>query len=596
MIQPYDVLIKDATIVDGTGKPGFKGSVAIRGETIAAVGQVSGEAAKVIDGDGLVACPGFVDTHSHADSSILQYPLAENLVMQGITTFVGGNCGFSMAPVQDPARFEQIMQARRLDVDLSWRTFGEWLTTVEKTGISPNYAPLVGHSTVREVVMGDDFKRKATADEIEEMKGLVDEAMRSGAVGLSAGLDAAWAGHFADVDAEIVPLARIAQAYGGFFAPHTRHHQNQWPVADPSEYGYGIFHAPTGEIIAGRYHGLMEAVEISRKANRAQLHIAHFTPIYIIPQPHPRYVDEVIARASLEAIIDEARHEGLDVTFNALGWEQSIGSEVPIIDSFFARQLLLPDWLRAMSQEEFADRLEARDFREKVKGMVYSGKFKFGMVHPLTDPYWMDCYRVLRSKTKAYEGRTIWEIARERQPDSIIEAVYDESLEVVFDIVLEDPGATWALVVDKRESGALPTFFKHPAGLPCTDVSALPAGPPTEKAPGRGIPPIAYGMYPHYIRTYVKELGTLSLEEAIKKVTSFPAQEVLKLKDRGVVQEGACADLVVFDFEQIKESDDFLEPWRPPEGIEHVLVNGKVVYEKGAHTGERPGKVLRRSR
>ncbi len=595
MVEAFDVLIRDTMIVDGTGSPAFKGSVGIRAGKIVAVGQITGEAAEVIDGSGLVTCPGFIDPHSHADLTILSYPLAENLIMQGITTFVGGNCGFSLAPLKDTAQFERAMNTWKQDLELDWGTFGEWLSKVDAVGLSPNYVPLVGHNTIREWVMGEDFKREATPDEVEGMKDLVGAAMSNGAFGLSAGLDAYWAGHFANVDQEIVELAKIVQAEGGLFAPHTRHHQNQWPVDEPSEYGYGLFHAPTGEIIAGRYHGLLEAVEVAHKANGVQLHIAHFTPVYIIPQPHPDYVDKAIAQASLEAIIDKARDEGLDVTFNALGWSQSVGQEVPVINAFFAANLLLPDWFRALSREEFVENLEDTAFRDRVKEIVLSGKFKFGMLHPLTDPYWMDCYRVLQSNNPAFEGKTIGQMARERRPDSIIKAVYDESFEVVFDILVQDPTTTWALIIDKRESGVLATFFQHPGGLPCTDVTALPAIPPKQGARFGGAAPIAYGMFPHYIRTMVKEEGVLSLEEAIRKVTSLPAQEILGLEDRGVIKEGAWADLVVMDMESIREGDDFLEPYQPPEGIEQVLVNGTIVYKDMAHTGQRPGKVLRRN-
>jgi len=591
MSGSYDLLIENTMIIDGTGKPAFRGSVGISRAKIAAVGEVKGDAATVIDGSGLVTCPGFVDPHSHADISILQYPLTENLVMQGITTFLGGNCGISLAPIKRSTYFfEQTMGRRKLDFDLDWRTFDEWLLKVQEVGPSVNYVPLVGHGAVRGTVMGQDFRREATSQEIEEMKLLVDEAMRHGAFGLSAGLDYC-PGDFAGVE-ELVELAKVAQEHDGLFTPHTRHHVNQWPVEHPEEYGYGLFDAPTGEIIAGRYHGLLEAVEISRQANHIQLHIGHMTPAYIIPQPHPAFLDEAAAEATLVEVVDRARDEGLDVTYNMIAWSQSIAHAAPIIESFFSPRLLfLPEWLKALGKEEFTEKLKAKAFRDKVKGVIYSGKFKFAMIHPLTDPYWMDGYRILRCKNKAYEGKTIGEIARKRQPDHIIQAVYEESVEVVFDILVEDPETVWALIIDKREHGALPVFLKHPAGMPCTDVFALPATPPQMY----GIPPIAYSLYPHYIRLYVKEKGVLSLEEAIKKATSVPAQEVLGLKDRGVIREGAYADIVVFDFDRIKEGDDFLEPNRPPEGIEHVLVNGTVVYEKMAHTGAQPGKVLRHS-
>jgi len=582
MPAQYDVLIKDTTIVDGTGRSAFTGSVGIQGVKITAVGDVAEDAVRVIDGSGLVTCPGFIDPHSHADRAILECPLAENLVMQGITTFVGGNCGSTMAPINDP--------------DADWRTFGEWLSKVEGAGLSLNYVPLAGHNVIRQAVMGEDFKREATLGEIQEMEQLVDEAMRSGAFGLSIGLDAAHPGQFADVDEEIVELVKIAQSYGGFLHPHTRHHQNQWPVKRPSDYGYGIFHAPAGEIIAGRYHGLLEAVEISRKANRIPLHIAHLTPAYIIPQPHPEFLDESVARATLVDIIDKPRDEGLDVTYNVIAWTHSIASEAPLMASFFNPRSLLPEWLTALSKTEFAERLKTRAFRDNVKGVIYSGNFKFRMIHPLTDPYWMDCIEVMRCRNKAYEGKTIGQMARERRPDSIIQAVYEESVETVFDILIDDPDTTCADIIDKREYGVLPVFLKHPAGMPCTDTRALPATPPPQSGLyPRGTSPTAYGLFPHYIRTYVKEEGVLSLEEAIRKATSTPAQEVLGLEDRGVIRKGAYADVVVFDFERLREGGSYLQPDRPPEGIEHVLVNGTVVYEKMTHTGQRPGKVLRLS-
>ena len=455
--------------------------------------------------------------------------------------------------------------------------------------------PLVGHNAVREAVLGDGYRRRASESEIDEMRDLVDEAMASGAFGLSAGLDAAWPGHFASVE-EIVTLAKVARQYGGLFAPHTRHHQNQWPASHPEEFGYGIFHAPTGEAIVGRYHGLLEAIEIARKADNIPLLIAHLTPAYIVPQPHPGFLDEALARATLIDIIDKPRSEGMDVTYSVIAWSQSIASEAPLMASFLDPSLLLPEWLKTLGKAEFAEKLKTRAFREKVRGFVYSGKFKMRMIHPLTDPYWMDCIQIVRCQNADHVGRTIGEIARERAPHSVIKAVYEASIEAVFDILVEDPDTTCADFIDKREVGALPTFLQHPAGMPCTDVEAYPAAPPPMRGLySRGISPTAYGLYPHYIRTFVKEQGILSLEGAIQKATSLPAQEVLGLADRGVLRQGAYADIVVFDLRAIREGEDFLEPAQPPEGIEHVLVNGTVVYEDRAHTGRRPGRVLRRS-
>ena len=593
----FDILIKGAEIVDGTGGPAYTGSVGVKGEKIAAVaaGNLEAKADKTINGSGLVVCPGFIDPHSHADLSILQYPLAENLIMQGITTFVGGNCGISLAPVKDIQYFQGIIDAWGLALKPDWKSFNDWLEKVETAGHTPNYVPLVGHNAVRGAVMGDDFKRKATREEINEMKSLLTEAMETGAFGLSAGFDAASAGHFADVG-EVVELVRIAGDRGGMFAPHTRHHQSQWPADNPSEFGYGLFHAPKGEIITGRYHGLLEAVEISRKAGSVPLNIAHLTLAYSVPQPHPDFLDEALAKATLMDVVDSAIDEGLDLNYNVIAWSRSIGSQLPVIESFFSPLLVLPEWLRALEKEEFTEKLKDRGFRSRVKEVIYGGKFKFGMLHPVTDPYWMDCYRILTCKNSDYAGKTVGQIARKLKPHSIIEAVYDESVETVFNILIDDPGATWALIIDKREYGALPTFLKHPAGMPCTDVHALPAMSSSGQGVyGYGVSPTAFGLFPHYIRLYVKEKKVLTLEEAVMKATSVPARKVLGLSDRGVLKEGYFADVVVFSLDRLKEGEDFLEPSKPPEGVSCVIVNGKVVYEDMKHTGITPGKVLRKT-
>jgi N-acyl-D-aspartate/D-glutamate deacylase len=597
--QNYDVLIKNTKIVDGSGQPAFEGSIAVCDDKIVVVGagadQVEQQADRVIDGEGLVTCPGFVDPHSHADMSILTYPRAENLVMQGITTFVGGNCGTTMAPIKDVEYVKRRISWFGSELELDWRTFDEWLSRVEASALALNYVPLVGHNTIRGAVMGEDIQRQATSGELGGMKELVEEAMQSGAFGLSTGLDAALPAHFAATE-ELVALAKVAERFGGIFCPHTRHHQNQWPAADPSDYGYGIFHAPKGEIITGRYHGLLEAIELSRKANGVPLHIAHMTPAYILPQPHPEFLDRAAAEATLVEVIDKPLAEGLDVTYDVIPWPYSIGRQVPILDAFFSPQIPVPQWLREMGEAAFVEHLKDRAFRDRVREVIQSGRFKFGMVHPITDPYWMDCYEVLTCANDAYAGLTIGQIARQRRPDSIIDAVYDASFEALFDILVEDPAATWALIIDKREYQVLPVFLKHPAGMPCTDTTAFPADPdPGTGMYGTGIPPIAYGLYPQYIRRFVKEEGVLSLEEAIHKATAKPAQEMLGLTGRGILREGAYADVVVMNLERMREKADLRAPTRAPEGIEYVMVNGTLVYEKGAHTGARSGKVLRRN-
>lgn len=597
-MSEFDVFIKDATIVDGTGKSASRGSIGIKEEKIVAVGNVKGDAAREIDGTGLVTCPGFIDPHSHADITILKYPLAENLVMQGITTFLGGNCGISMAPLKNlfPSewafaqewwhevepdapvpplllpldKYSDILK-KKIGFAIDWRTFSQFLSKVEKTSISVNYASLVGHNTIRIAVMGEDFKRRAKQGEIEEMKKYVEEAMRSGAFGLSDFTDPS-PSEYADIE-EIIEIAKIAQKYGGLYVPHTRHLQYQWPSDDPEEYGYGIYHGPIEDVWVGRYRGVLEAIEISRRA-KIPLHIAHLPNVYRIPQPHPDFLEEAAAKGTLW-LIDKAREEGPDITFDVIASEQSISTWSPLIEAF-------SKWLKQFGKEGLVEKLKTREFREEIKKVHDSGRLKFEMVHTKADPYWMDCFKILRCKNKEYEGKTIGEIAHKKK---------SEPLDTIFDILVEDPDTKWVQSLDKRGTTAINSvFLKHPAAMPSTDVVVY--GPKPQAETFGPPPPIAYGLYPHYIRTLVKEKAVLSLEEAVKKATFLPSQR-LRLKNRGVISPGAYADIVVFDFEKIKDKGGFLEPAKPPEGIEYVLVNGKIVYEKMAHTGERPGKVLR---
>ncbi len=595
MTDTYETVIRNATIVDGTGEPQFSGDIAVRNERIAAVGRVRGQANRVIDGAGLTATPGFVDTHSHADLTMLGCPLADNLLVQGITTFAGGNCGISLAPLRDRKQFEGLARVWHLDVELRWRSFSEWLSAVEDEGIAVNYIPLVGHNTVRGTVMGDDFTGAASTDQIQRMREHVVAAMEAGAFGFSVGLDAAMTGHFARRE-ELVELVKTTGERGGVFSPHARHHQNQWPANSPDEVGYGLYHGPKGEIITGRYHGLLEVVEIAREAGSKKLHIAHLTPSYIMPQPHPGFLDEAMARATLDEIIDGASDAGIDATFNVIAWEQSIGSELPMIKSFFSSQLVLPDWLRRTVKEDFIQGLKDQSFRDRVRGVILSGNFKFGMLNPNTDPYWMDCYRIVRCGNRRYVGRTIGEIARERSPGDILRAVYRESFETVFDLLQEDPEASWALFRDKREYGALSTFLKHPSGMPCTDVPIFRSDSADADAfYGYGVSPSAFGLFPHYVRRFIREEKTLSLEEGIRKITSLPLRKVFGVQDRGVLAQGMYADVVLFDLEHLQDHNDFQNPSRYPDGIEYVLVNGRVVYERKKITGERPGKVIRKN-
>ena len=582
--MPHDIVIRNATIVDGTGASPFAGSVGIRGNSISAVGDVQGDAGRVIDGSGLVVCPGFVDPHSHADLAILQFPLAENLVMQGVTTFVGGNCALSLAPIVNVEAARGFLGAMGVDVDLDWHTFDEWLSRAGQVGCALNHVPLVGHAAIRTAVMGDDFKREATAGEIEEMKALVADAMASGAYGLSTCLDPG-VGEYAAQD-EIVALAQVAARYGGLYAPHTRHTDSQWPSDDPDEYGYGIYHGPLEDVWVGRYRGYLEAIEIARKAG-IPLHIAHLSTAFNVPQPHPASLDACAAEATLE-IIDQAVTDGVDVTFDTIACSSSIASERPLMSEFLQSKNIALAWLNALEKEDFVARLRTGTLKDEIRRVYDAGRLKLGMIQTRADPYWMDCFRIVRCEDAMYAGKTVAEIAAGQS---------EHPLDVLFDILIADPAATWVQFIDKRlPPAAITTFLKHPRGMPSSDMTAFPVGDgpvPMAAAYGDKPPAIAFGLYADYIGTYVRDEAILSLEEAVRKATSAPAQR-FGLADRGVLRERAYADVVVFDLARIRGKGDFSEPAQRPEGIACVLVNGQIVYMDGAHTGAIPGIVHRR--
>jgi N-acyl-D-aspartate/D-glutamate deacylase len=268
------------------------------------------------------------------------------------------------------------------------------------------------------------------------------------------------------------------------------------------------------------------------------------------------------------------------------------GFRTPIIDSFYNPMINIPQWLRTLPGDLLVERLRIRRFRERLKDLIFSGTFKFHMCLPRTDPYWIDCFRIASCKVKEYEGRTVGEIARDRSPHRLMEAVYNQSLEALFDMLVADPDTTWDFVLDKRFGPIIQeVFLSHPAGMPCIDSRSLPAAQPTDALTKTS--PLYFGALPNYIDVMVKENSFLTLEEAIHRASCLPLRAVAKVTDRGVLREGAYADVILFDLDRLRMTGTFAMPALPTDGMEYVLVNGKVVYEGQKHTGVKSGKVLR---
>ena len=582
-----DLLIKNARIVDGTGAPAFGGAIAVNGERIQAVGRVEGElkveATKVIDARGLVVSPGFIDVHNHGDCSILYYPRAESFVRQGITTFVGGNCGTSPGPYgdyMDVAYFlydlywridpdmyygERLQPLEKVNAlhkemygwEIDWGTLGEWMDRVEAKGASANLVPIAGHGDIRYLVMGLDYRRKATKKEITVMLEHVARAMEDGCRGLSVGRDYN-PGYWADTG-ELVACAEIAAKYGGVYTSHslrTGLREDRRP-GDPPPSKIG---------------GVLEAIEVGRMA-KIPVEVSHLSPLYDISPPGNKDMAEASVKATLKAI-DDARAGGVDVNFDLI--PNTTGG---IYSTPYLASALMP-WLRiAGSLDQLGMALKMPDLREEIKATIISGKWY--NLNPNLTPMWAMGPTVVECKEERFRGKTIAQIAKELKIGE---------LDALIEVLQVDPH-TQANIL-----GGVPGFMmliKHPEAMIGVDTFGVDDKFEIKTPPGILPNENTFGGHPRYLRTTVREAKILTLEEAIHKTTSLPASK-FKLADRGVLREGAYADLTVFNPDTITDCGNTLNPRQYPKGIEYVAVNGKLVVSKTKHTGEAPGKVLRR--
>ncbi len=529
-----DILITNGQVIDGSGAARFRADVLIEGDRIADIGQFEGAQAElVIDADGHVVSPGFIDMHSHADLTLPFGPTADSLVQQGITTAVVGQCGLSPAPLMPETR-EQVTSSMEAWSQMApkmpmpweaWSSFGSFLDHLTQIGISMNIAPLVGQGMIRSAIMGLT-DGPATQEQMARMQVEVHKAMDEGAIGISTGLIYP-PGSYAST-AELIEVTRPAGVRGGFYFSHLRGE------------GANLLAALSEAITIGRETGA--AVEVSHfkatgKSNWDKL---------------PRAIE----------MIERAQAEGLDITADT--YPYTAGSTTLLS--------LLPEWAQAGGKEATLQRLaEPSTRREMAVAMQTSGGYR--------DIEWQDVMVASCPDRPDYQGRRVAELA---------EQLHKSPQEVVFDILLEtDLEASMFLFQMSEEN--LKLKLRHPAVMIGTDSFGFAAEGPRRQ----GVPhPRNYGVYPRLLGRYVRELGVLSLEEAIWKAAGFPARK-LRLADRGLVRKGYKADLVIFDPAAINDRATFEDPHQYPAGIAYVIVNGKIVVGHNVHTGARPGVVLR---
>ncbi len=530
----YDFIISGAHMVDGTGAPWVEGDIAIAGDRIVAIGDLSKAAArKRLDAKGLVVSPGFIDVQGQSEFNVLVDNRAASKITQGVTTEITGE-GSSIAPVNDRMKKENEEVAKKYGVTVDWSTLDEYFNHFERTKSAINLGTFVGAGGVRNYVMGT-VNRPASPAELEQMRQLVAQAMQDGAMGISTALEYV-PDTFASTD-EIVELAKVARQYGGVYFTHQR--------------------SETDAI----FSSLDEVFAIARRANISTT-IWHLKTAY-----HENFgkMPEVLRR------IQNARAQGIDVAASVYPYTRASNG---LVSSF-------PPWVSEGGIEQMIVRFKDPVQRERIKkemdqpsttwenewlgsGGDGSGIMLIGLMNP---------------ELAKYEGMTLQEIGRQWKKDP---------KDVAMEIVIADHGHT-GQIISIMDEGDVRTAVSNPIVTYGSDSEAQAEDGPLSKTKTH---PRAFGTFPRVLGMYARAQHTMSLEEAVRKMTSLAASRV-GLLDRGILRPGAFADIAVFDPETLRDAATFSDPMHYSVGVRYVFVNGRPVVWDGAITDERPGRPVR---
>jgi dihydroorotase/N-acyl-D-amino-acid deacylase len=529
---PYDVVIRNGHIIDGTGSPWYSGDVAIRGGTIAALGKLDGSSTKrTIDARGMVVAPGFIDMLGQSELTILVDPHLPSKIFQGITTEITGE-GSTIGPTTDDLVKTDRVTYEHYGVQPTWRTLREYFARLRKQGMGINLATYVGATQVRRVVIGDD-NRAPTAAELERMKALVRDAMHDGAVGVSTSLQYAPA-MYAKTE-ELIALAAEAGKLGGIYASHIR------------DEGDGVLPA------------LDEAIQIGREGH-LPVEIWH---LKAAGKANWGRLPEIVAR------IERARKSGVDIGADTYAYTASFNTFSAII----------PPWAHDGGDRSLIERLKDPVARARIRKEMESTTGDWNNEwQQVTGPGSIIIGAVQNPKLLPIQGKTIAELAKLWGKDPI---------DTVFDLLIEDSAFTSVAMFTMAEPDVALALRQSWVSI-CNDSQGT--GP--EGLLGKEHPhPRAYGTFPHVLRKYVREDKTLTLEDAIRKFSALSAQK-MRLADRGVLKQGMWADIVVFDPDTIRDTATFDNPNQLSEGMRFVLVNGVPVIDEGKMTKALPGKVV----
>ncbi|GAB2798918.1 D-aminoacylase [Rhabdobacter roseus] len=528
--QTYDLIIRNGTLYDGSGGVPYTGDLAIQGQRIAAIGTFKGKAKREINARGLAVAPGFVNMLSHAYSSLLVDGRSLSDLRQGVTLEVFGEN--SMGPLSEAMRQDMLAQQGDYKYEVPWTTLGEFLTHLEKKGVATNFASFVSASEVREHELGQ-INRAPNAEELRRMKKLVEQAMQEGAMGLTTMLIYVPA-TFATTE-EIVELAKVAAKYGGMFTAHMRSEGNRLEQA------------------------VDEMFQISQQAQIP-------TEIYHLKsagQANWPKLDRVMAK------IDSARRAGLPITANMYNYTAGATG----LDA------AMPPWVQEGGLQEWRRRLQDPALRQRVATDMTDPTQAWENLALASGPDGMLLLGFKQDSLKKYSGQTLTEVARLRG---------QSWTETAMDLVVHDDsrvGVAYYMMSEEnvKKQIALPYMrFGSDAGSIAPEGFWLKASRH----------PRTYGNFARLLGKYVRDERVISLPEAIHRLTALPCQS-LKIKERGLLQVGYYADVVVFDPATIQDKATFEKPHQLAEGVVHVLVNGTQVLDNGSHTHAMPGLAVR---
>lgn len=534
-----DLLILGGTLVDGTGASGRPADVGVLDDRILGVGDLAavdpGGVAEVINARGLVVAPGFIDPHGHSDASVLLDGALASHLHQGFTTQLSGNCGDSVAPVTEIGREAVELSMAAAGLRPTWGTFADYLAVVDEQPLGPNVAFLVGHGTLRGAVLGPSSAAPTPA-QAEQMARHLEEALDAGAFGLSSGLIYAPGIHARPE--EVAALVQVAARRGALYATHLRNEA------------------------AGLFDALEEALATARAAGpRTRLQVSHLKA----------GARSVWGRAGeAVALLEGARAEGMDVA----------ADQYPYTAAATTLQCVLPPALLVQPVSDTIAALGDWEVRRRIKEEISAGIS--GWENVAADPGW-DSIVLSESRARpSWTGRSLGDLGRELGADPA---------DLACDVLIGDRLAS-QVTIECMDEGDVDAVLAAPWIAVCTDAEGRRPGHPILDA---GVPhPRTYGSAPRVLGAYVRERRVLRLETAVAKLTSVPAAR-LGLRDRGVVREGAFADLVVFNPATIADRATYATPAVYPAGINAVVVNGIVAVREGVETGARPGRLLRRA-